>query len=286
LPDRSEATLAVGRENSGTGCDKEYPIGKGLPNAVLGRYSTAMQQRILIGTPSHGGFVKAGFASSLANLISDLGRRQIDCKFLNVSAAALPQQRDSIAHIFMQNKHFSHLLFIDSDMWFPADLAFRLLSFDKPIVGTVYARRELDFPGMKKKLASGASFEDAFARSFSYIVKPANKSYPDEGDLISVGGFGMGFVLIRADCLKRIKATCKLERYAGASGEQIHGFFLPLKGLSEDMSFCNRWHVQCGQPLWAYAKADILHIGDFSFGGPYDQAFRQGKQNVAPADKR
>jgi hypothetical protein len=240
-----------------------------------------MKTCICIATPTSSGIVKADYVSALANLVADLSRRRIDSHFININASSLPHQRDLIAYTFRKKREYTHLLCIDSDMWFPSDLAFRLLSHDKPIVGTIYARRQLHLEAIQKRLLAGASLDAALAKSYSFIVNPPARFYADEPGLVSVGGFGMGFVLIRRDCLELIAAKSKLDRYAGPNNETILGFFQPIKEMSEDISFCYRWHVLCQQPLWADPSAQLLHIGDFNYGAPYEKHRRQ-RLNIVP----
>ena len=92
--------------------------------------------RLLVGIPSQGMFC-ADMALSLALMCSDLsfplkGKSHV-FQVVNVKSSILPQGRQSIVDAALAGDA-THLLFIDSDMRFPPDLARRWLGLDKDVI--------------------------------------------------------------------------------------------------------------------------------------------------------
>lgn len=92
---------------------------------------------ILIATPTRDQ-VNATFCADLVRLT----RRHPDAKFAALLGIYVANLRNSAASMALQMRA-SHLLFIDSDMRFPADTLERLLAHDKDIVAANYAMRTM-----------------------------------------------------------------------------------------------------------------------------------------------
>ncbi|MDR3424576.1 MAG: hypothetical protein P4M13_05795 [Alphaproteobacteria bacterium] len=98
--------------------------------------TTSPPPLIALGIPS-GDFVHADFAMSLAMLCMNPGAPVV---LLNARSSLVPLGRNQCAGA-AQIVKASHLLFLDTDMIFPADTLKRLLAHDKDIVGASYSRR-------------------------------------------------------------------------------------------------------------------------------------------------
>lgn len=66
--------------------------------------------------------------------------RYAPCRMIFHRGSMVPRQRQKAAEDFLSTQD-THLLFIDSDMTFPADVIPRLLAHDKPVVACDYRRR-------------------------------------------------------------------------------------------------------------------------------------------------
>ena len=91
---------------------------------------------VAIGVPS-GDMVHADFAMALAMLCMSPGAPVC---LVNSRSSIVPLGRNQCVAA-AQTVKASHLLFLDSDMIFPADTLKKLLAHDKPVVGATYARR-------------------------------------------------------------------------------------------------------------------------------------------------
>ena len=91
---------------------------------------------VAIGVPS-GDLVHTDFAMSLAMLCMNPGAQVF---LLNSRSSLVALGRNQCAG-GAQIMKASHLLFLDTDMVFPADTVTRLLAHDKDIVGATYSKR-------------------------------------------------------------------------------------------------------------------------------------------------
>lgn len=173
-----------------------------------------------------------------------------------------------VTKFYDQYPSASHLLFIDADMYFPPQLVARMIELDKPIVGTVYSRRELP-------------------RS------PIGHPLGDEKDYPIVNGFqrwkhlGCGLMLIKVsvieEMMKKLPVVDSIDPGAleKAGVTRILRVFDRLRDqdgswLSEDFSFCERWH-QLGGEIWANVDTRIEHIGSFNYGYQWSEREHVGK---------
>src|SRR4051794_5615952 len=103
-----------------------------------------MTPNILIGTPNAAGLVNVSYVKSLVDLQKRILQNGWSLTLLQVSLF-LPTARNAIATIFHEQRHFTHLLFVDSDMGFNPDLIVKMLDFGQPIVGAICPHRSIDF---------------------------------------------------------------------------------------------------------------------------------------------
>ena len=91
---------------------------------------------VALGIPS-GDMVHTDFAMSLARLCLGAGAQVV---LVNARSSLIPLGRNQCASA-AQIMKATHLLFLDTDMAFPADTLKRLLGHDKDIVGASYSKR-------------------------------------------------------------------------------------------------------------------------------------------------
>jgi hypothetical protein len=166
----------------------------------------------------------ADFCMSLAMLMRREAQR--DVFLVNSKNFNLPDSRNKIAAAAFE--HGSEwLLFLDSDMVFPADTLDRLLAHERPMVGATYCRRVHPFGLI------GDPLEDA------------------QGPLRRMARMPTGCLLVHADIF------ASLERPWFAFGSAPDG-----TAVSEDFVFCERVRA-AGWDIWCdLALSDSLgHIG-------------------------
>lgn len=151
---------------------------------------------------------------------------------------------------------FTHLLFIDADVGFPAQMVLDMLTFGEPMVGAVYPKKILPREWVISGL-DGAQYRNGF---------------------LEVDGLGMGCFLIRRDAIATMieKFPEKIYPYIVVPSMRWDGpnrtlaFFdclrVPEGKVSEDISFCHRYR-EAGGKIWATTAYATAHEGPFLFSG-------------------
>ena len=190
--------------------------------------------------------VQTSFASSLSQMALHLGARPPEGVSHVVwswnRGSNLPLSRQRIAESAL-NQKATHLLWIDSDMAFPADLAHRLLAHNRPMVACNASTRR--FP--LRQVAEKKPGEPLHTGPLS---KGLEKAYR----------VGFGVVLVEARVIRDM-----IERV----GKQLFGFeYLPEQHTfrGEDYFFCERLQSAGYSPMIDHdLSKEIRHVGSFEF---------------------
>lgn len=162
----------------------------------------------------------------------------------------------ALSYWYDQMPDFSHLLFVDADVGFPAQMVLDMLTFSEPVVGAIYPKKTLPM----EWVGSG-------------LEKPEIRN-----GFMEVEGLGMGCFLIRRDAIDAmVKAFPeKIYPYVTVPSAQWDGpkrtlsFFDCIRQdngkVSEDISFCKRYR-QAGGKVWATVAHQTAHEGPFLFSG-------------------
>ena len=132
----------------------------------------------------------------------------------------------------------SHVLFIDSDMFFEADAVERLLKRDKDIIGVPYNLRQIEPTSTLKN-----------------TDEQGNKIWEETQDgLLKCAAVGAGFLLIKTSVFQKLKEPWFFWE-TNELGEVVTG---------EDSWFC-RLAREAGFEIYADMMIKVGHIGDFIF---------------------
>jgi len=192
--------------------------------------------KLLIGIPCMD-FVHVEFMRCLLTLIERLKDQKVNYELHIESGTLVYCARERIAH-YAINNHFTHVLWLDSDMVFSPEILDDLLFCGKDFVTGVYhARRKGYASCIFTKLDFGeidgvAKFERA-------------ETYPSEA--FEIAGCGFGCVLITTDILTNVclnKGNC----------------FVPTPNFGEDLAFCKR-ATDLGHHIWCEPSVVCGHIG-------------------------
>jgi hypothetical protein len=180
---------------------------------------------VALGIPS-GDMVHADFAMRLATLCLNPGARAC---IINAKSSIVALGRNQCVAAAQLAKA-THLLFLDSDMVFPADTVTRLLAHDKDIVGAAYSQRTPNSHPL------GVTFE-------------GNHVHVTEG-LMRMKIIPTGCLLIRMSVFDKLPKpwfTTRIE------GEKI---------LGEDYYFCEQ-AAKAGFEIWCDGNLsrEVGHIG-------------------------
>ena len=135
-----------------------------------------------------------------------------------------------------------YMLWLDSDMVFPATTAMRLLAHNEPIVAANYVRRQLP--------AKGVAYETIDEWEHPLPFEPQDK-------LVPVEGIGMGCMLVKTSILDLIPKPWFEFHWTEASNDY----------LGEDMDFCQKiakagYTVKVDTQL----SMEMRHFGTWAFG--------------------
>lgn len=178
--------------------------------------------------------VHAGFAVCLANLAARLQKNLIDFEILFTLGSVIASQRNNLV-IQALELGCSHILWLDSDMHFPASIIEKFLKHDKKIIAATYSTRV-------KPLLSVA-----FVNKENLRLRLTEKK-----GLHKVFAVGMGCMLVNMDVYKNIPAPWFNYEWSQE-----------LKDIcGEDIWFCNQAH-NYGFEIWVDCDASctVAHYG-------------------------
>ncbi len=240
--------------------------------------------KIAIATPAYGEIFYSSYVQSLFRLVRGLERAKIPSTFASISYADIVESRSFLLTRWYDKTDATHLLFVDADMGYEPQLVLDMLRFDKPLVGVVYPKREIDLDRYAKLVSEGRSSESARARAHNFIYRSnARSNLPDRNGFIEVDGCGAGILLVRRDCVDEMLKRFPELSDAGAKKtspiarelDRLIRCFEPLMvdgaRLSEDYAFCHRWR-QCGGTVYANIAYEISHVGLHRFKGRFSEA--------------
>src|SRR6266568_2481882 len=121
---------------------------------------------ILICVPAFGQQMAAATAQSLYNLALHLTVNGVASSLCFMSAADIAEVRNLFLTTWYDGypkEVFSHLLFVDADMEFPAALLADMLKFNRALMGCLYARRS--YPAV----AVGRCFTDSYGHELEDV---------------------------------------------------------------------------------------------------------------------
>ena len=214
---------------------------------------------ILISLPCYGGLVNEKTTTSLFNLGKLLVRNQIEHGIMTVANESLiTHGRSRIANFFVNNTEFEYLCCLDADVAFSPEDMLKLYSYQKPIVSASYPMKTLPL------------------RHCYELYNPVKLC----GNLVKIGGIGMGFVLIHRSVFEKLnKHYSELKYFPGLNNSNYpitegeyhnsYHYFAEMnkegKYLGEDMSFFHRVS-DIGYDVWMDTSIELQHIGSHVFG--------------------
>lgn len=132
----------------------------------------------------------------------------------------------------------THLLFLDSDMFFEADAVIKLIERNKDIIGVHYCLRKLP-PTTTVKIDP-----ERWAK--------VKEEHPD--GLLTCDAVGTGFVLINLDVFKKITEPWFFWK-SDENGEIVEG---------EDAWFCRKAR-EAGYEIWVDLTVPMKHLGEYMY---------------------
>ena len=212
----------------------------------------------MIALPCHGGIVNEKTTMSLFNLGKLLVRSGIPHGLLTqANSSLITHGRSKCANFFINNTDHEYLFFLDSDIGFNPEDVLKLLSHNEPIVSGTYPMKTIPI------------------RYCVDVLQPEER----KGDLLKVGGNGMGFVMIHRNVFTDIAKKFPYLKYTPATKDSnyppteaevhnsYHYFHEEKVGdafKSEDQSFFHRARM-LGYDVWLDTTIRLAHVGSHVF---------------------
>src|ERR1700678_1178510 len=144
-----------------------------------------MGHKIFVFVPAFGNLVTSATFLTTHALQMSLAQRGIGGGISALSFPDIAELRSMAATIWYDTlPDHTHLLFVDSDMAFPPDLVFDMLTFGEPLIGTIYPQRKMPL---------------SWAGSGTGQLHT-----PRAGNFMEVEGVGMGCTLIHRSVITRM----------------------------------------------------------------------------------
>lgn len=191
----------------------------------------ATKTKVIIGVPvADNDAMRALTAQAIAGSIIGAGGLVIDM-VLRRSCDIVSNRTWLVQYAIEQGA--THLLFVDADMLFPADLIPRLLAHKKEIVGVKYKKRE--FP-------------------IKWLYKTLEGEEESETELFKVAHTGTGVLLIDLSVFEKLQGPWF------NFGRDSQGAL----AMGEDVWFCNTAR-DAGYDVWIDPTINIGHIGEYIY---------------------
>tara|TARA_R100001086_G_scaffold132472_1_gene68844 strand:- start:33 stop:815 length:783 start_codon:yes stop_codon:yes gene_type:complete len=237
---------------------------------------------LLIAIPVYGGVCYADFMLSVFNLCKELTKLKIPHEIkLIQNESLISRARNGFVAMFMDNFNYSKLLFLDADLIFDSNTIIRMIKEDKPIVGAIYPKKNINWSKVKHFSNKVDTTElEIRATDLNYNFKYYNKNQVKiENGFAEVQDLATGCMLIDKRALSIIINKFRHYKYTNhcyGYGNSDCFYDLFQTGvveqdnkriyLSEDYYFCYL-AKQCGIELWADIHATMCHIGRCNYIG-------------------
>ena len=244
----------------------------------------------LIVTPSHDGKFFQNYVLSLLNFVVQAGNEGMRTQvLLHQGESLVTRARNDCVAAFLANKEWTHLFWIDSDVGFSAEAAFRLLRSGYDIAAGVYPLKRENWPpsGIPGGMTQ-AQFEATFAR-YTVNTAPAEGSttmdvvvQPD--GFIKLSEAPTGFMVIKRSVFERLMEAYPDFNYVpdsiGSADQGLHYRFFDVmvdpktrRYLSEDYGFCRLWEG-IGESIYVDANSNLTHQGSKLYRGDFANSLK------------
>jgi hypothetical protein len=240
--------------------------------------------RPLIATPCFSGNICVNYVHSIVNFQRECAKASLGLDFhFNPGDSLITRARnDSVAH-FLSSTTWTHLFWIDADIGFSPEAAFRLLLSDHDIAAGVYPLKREDLH-QRYPVNAGRVGEDV-----DLIV--------DTDGFMKVREAPTGFMVIKRRVFDRLIASYPELKYQPdwpdgtyPTGGVHYRFFDAMvdpesgRYLSEDYGFCRLWE-KIGGEIYVDANSDLMHEGRRVWRGDFAAALGTACQFAVGAPK-
>ncbi len=208
----------------------------------------------------------------------------VKTQFSLIKSSLVTQGRNLCVSGFLESKH-THLLFIDSDIWFHSPSIFKMIEKDKQLISIPYPLKTMMWDKLFDKIQKGFVKKPTdlqkYLNTYPMRVDDPNSITLDNG-IIEVTHSPTGCMLIKREVIMKMieaypeKAIVQKTVINGKYVDRPHmwNFFDCLHDpetktyLGEDFSFCKLWK-DLGGKCYAYVDAPIVHVGEHAYQGRF-----------------
>ncbi|HWK94625.1 MAG TPA: hypothetical protein VNR39_04290 [Pseudolabrys sp.] len=233
--------------------------------------------QIFIATPCFGGVVTTGYMSSIMMLMQLAQQHGVSVSINMLGRDSLiTRSRNTLVSHFLSSEEATHLMFIDADITFDAELVLRMLAFNEDVVGGMYPAKALNW----QPPANIASREPMNTATLQYVGKFCEGDELERRGPFATGVYcATGFMMIKRQVFERLIAAHPERMYTsdhvyspGQGSRQYHALFECMidpdtrEYLSEDFGFCRMWR-ELGGKIWLDVEGSLVHTGPHDFIG-------------------
>jgi len=223
---------------------------------------------------------------SLMNLARVMNQRQWKFSFTTIAYSEIAESRNYLLTYWFDKTEASHILFVDTDMGFEPQLIVDMVALDKPIVGVIYPKHNINFNRVAEFAARGEQTDRAVSKAHEYVFRglPRGTRPKTQGGFLEVEGCGSGILLVQRACIEtmlrlipELSDTNRINFPLIKSFDRIIRAFDVIRDadgnrLSEDYSFCHRWRHSCKGEIWVSQAHEIVHVGLHEFKARYSDS--------------
>ena len=239
--------------------------------------------QIFVGTPVHSD-VSIHYTQALIEFQQECFKKKIKVSFHLMKSSLVTQGRNLCVSGFLESKA-THLLFIDSDIYFQAKSIFKMLEANKDIISVPYPLKTLMWDKAFKKMKEGKinSPDDIRRALHTYPMKVPNPEKINVNNgVMEVTDSPTGCMLIKRSVINKM-----IEKYPDKQIVQktvINGKYVDKPHMwnffdthhdpkektfnGEDFAFCKLWR-DIGGKCYAYVNDAIVHVGEHQYQGRF-----------------
>jgi len=263
---------------------------------------TKSKYKIMVCTPCHSD-VSMHYCQAVLKFQQECMQRKILVSFTLMKSSLVTQGRNlCVAEMINHADHYTHLLFIDSDIDFQSKTIFTMLEKDKDVIGCPYPMKTFDWDKTWRRMTTKHRAindkDDLSKAGFTFPLKVDNpQQIQVEDGVAEVTHAPTGCMLIKREVIeKMMKHYPELEIYQptiinGNTEKKDNMFNLfdtlhdpkTKRYFGEDFGFCQRWSDMGGK-IHVYLKDYITHVGEYSYCGRFWDDLYQGSQPLKGID--
>ena len=246
---------------------------------------------IMVATPVHSE-CSIHYTQALLELQQLCIKNKIKVTFSLVKSSLVTQGRNLCVAGFLESD-FTHLLFIDSDIYFKADSIMEMLKKDKEVLSIPYPLKTMMWDKLYKKIQEGKIEQSSDLKKWLNTYPMKVENYEDiqiDNGVMEVTHSPTGCMMIKRVVFdKMIKAypDKNIIQKTVINGEYVDrpnlwNFFDTLHDpvtktyMGEDFAFCKRWK-DIGGKCYAYVNDTIIHVGEHQYEGCFADELKPAK---------